>query len=54
MMLYANDSAMLCDGCDTKRLKNKTENEFYKIEELTKINKISLNYNQTKCFILIR
>ena len=26
MMLYANDFAMLCDDCDTKRLKNKTEN----------------------------
>ena len=33
MMLYVNDFVMLCDDNDIQRLKNKTENEFYTIEE---------------------
>ena len=33
MMLHVDDTVMLCDDSDIQRLKNKTENEFYKIEE---------------------
>ena len=51
MMLYADDSVMVCDDGDVQRLKSKAEKEFYKIEEWTKINKISLNYSKTKCML---
>ena len=54
MMLYAEDSVMVCDDNDIQRLKSNTEKEFYKIEEWTKINKISLNYNKTKCMLFSR
>ena len=39
MMLNTDDYVLICDDCDIQRLKNKTENEFNKIEEWTKINK---------------
>ena len=51
MMLYADDSVMVCGDSDIRRLKCKTETEFSKIKEWTKINKISLNYNKTKCTV---
>ena len=54
MMLYADDSVIVCDDGDAQRLKSKIEKEFYKIEEWTKINKISLNYNKTKCMLFSR
>ena len=54
MMLFANDSVMVCDDSDIQRLKSKTEKEFYIIEEWTKINKVSLNYNKTKCMLFSR
>ena len=49
MMLYTDDYVMLYDDSDMQRFTNKTENDFYKIEEWTKTNKISLNYSKTKC-----
>ena len=54
MILNADYSAMVCDDCDIQRLKSKTEKKFHKIEEWTKINKISLNYNKTKCMLFSR
>ena len=54
MMLYADDPVMVCDDSDVERFKSKTKQEFYKIEKWTKINKISLNYNKTKCMLFSR
>ena len=52
MILYADDFISFYGDSDIQMLKDKTENEFYKIEERTKINKISLNYNKIECIIL--
>jgi len=48
MILYANDSVLDCADNDIQKLKSKTEAELHKIEDWTRINKISLNYKKNK------
>ena len=37
-MMNGDDTVLLCDDSEIQKLKNKTENEFYKIEAWTRIN----------------
>jgi len=46
MILYADDSVLVCADNDIHKLKSETEAELRKIEDWTRINKISLNYKK--------
>ena len=47
MILYADDSVLLCADKNLEYLKKKSENEFCKIEPWIRINKLTLNYSKT-------
>ena len=53
-ILYADDSALLCEENDIQKLKLKAETEFRNIEVWTKYNKISINYNKTNFMLFSR
>ena len=47
MILYADDSVLLCVDKNLEYLKKKSENEFCKIEHWIRLNKLTLNYSKT-------
>ena len=47
MILYADDSVLLCTDPSVKKLQTKTETEFRKLENWIKLNRLSLNYKKT-------
>ena len=47
MILYADDTVLLCADKNLEYLKKKSENEFCKIEHWIRINKLTLNYSKT-------
>ena len=54
IILYADDSVLLCADNDIDKLKLKTETEFHNIETWTNLNKISINYNKTNSVLFSR
>ena len=46
MILYADDSVLLCADKNLEYLKKKCENEFCKIEHWIRLNKLTLNYSK--------
>ena len=51
MLLYADDSVLLCTDKNTHNLQRKSETEFHKTEKWIKFNKLSLNYEKTKVVV---
>ena len=51
MLLYADDSTLLCAETNISTLKSKIENEICKIENWIRLNKLTLNYNKTNCIL---
>jgi len=54
MILYTDDSVLVCADNHIQTLKYKTEAELRKIEDWARINKISLNYKKTNCLLFRR
>ena len=52
MILYADDSVLLCADKNLEYLKKKCENEFCKIEHWIKLYNLTLNYTKTNLVLL--
>ena len=51
MILYADDSVMICNEKNIQNLKIASEKEFQKIENWLQLNKITLNYKKSNCVL---
>ena len=54
MILYADDSVLLCTDQSVKKLQTKTETEFRKLENWIELNGLSLNYKKTTTILFSR
>jgi len=53
MILYADDSVIVCADKNIQNLKVKSEIEFCKIESWIKLNRLTLNYKKAIVYCLI-
>ena len=51
MILYADDSVLLCTDPSVKKLQTKTEPEFRELENWIKLNRLSLNYKKNNTIL---
>ena len=51
MILYADDSVLLCSNLSTERLKSKCEKSFLQLENWINSNRLTLNYSKTNCVL---
>ena len=51
MILYADDSVMICNEKNIQNLKIASKEEFEKIENWLQLNKITLNYKKSNCVL---
>ena len=51
IMLYADDSVLLCSDNNIQSLKKKCENEFGLLENWINFNRLTLNYSKTHCVL---
>ena len=51
VMLYADDSVLLCSDNNIQSLKKKCENEFGLLENWINFNRLTLNYSKTHCVL---